>query len=61
MLGASQALMAGIMAMVTGNVYEQFGRLAAFATVAGSMLVLTAVGVWLARDEWSMRRPIATV
>ncbi|WP_420451043.1 MFS transporter [Ilumatobacter sp.] len=59
MLGASQALMAGVMAVVTGSVYEAFGRTTAYAVVAGSMLVLTAVGLWLARSAWSISRPIA--
>ena len=59
MLGASQALMAGITAMVTGEVYERFGRAAAYSVVATAMLTLTAVGLWLARSEWSMRQPVA--
>jgi MFS family permease len=59
MLGASQALMAGVMAMVTGEVYEAYGRTAAYAVVSATMLVLTAVGLWLARDAWSITRPIA--
>ncbi len=58
MLGASQQLMAGIMAVVTGSVYEEFGRTVAYGVVAGSMLVLTAVGLYLARDAWSMSRPV---
>ncbi len=58
MLGASQALMAGVMAMVTGEVYESFGRTAAYSVVAGSMLVLICVGLWLARDAWSITRPL---
>ena len=58
-LGASQALMAGTMAVVTGVVYESFGRTVAYAVVAGSMLVLTALGLWLARDAWSLSRPEA--
>ena len=60
MLGASQALMAGVMAVVTGFVYEEFGRTVAYATVSGSIIVVTAIGLWLARDAWSLSRPIET-
>lgn len=59
MLGASQALMAGVMAVVTGFVYEEFGRTVAYATVAVSIWVVTAIGLWLAKDAWSLNRPIA--
>ncbi len=60
MLGASQALMAGVMAVVTGYVYEHFGRTVAYATVAVAIFTVTAIGLWLAKDAWSIRRPIAT-
>jgi len=58
MLGASQALMAGAMAVVTGYVYENFGRTVAYATVAGAIFIVTAIGLWLAKDAWSLKRPI---
>jgi len=58
MLGASQALMAGVMAVVTGYMYENFGRTVAYTTVAGAIFVVTAIGLWLAKDAWSLRRPI---
>lgn len=57
MLGASQAVMAGVMAVITGVVYETWGRTAAYAVVASTMLVLVAIGLTLARSEWSMRDP----
>lgn len=60
MLGASQAVMAGIMAVVTGVIYESFGRTVAYTVIAAVMLVLTSVGVWLARSEWSLREESAT-
>lgn len=60
MLGASQAVMAGLMAVVTGTVYEEFGRTVAYAVIAGAMVVLTLVGVWLARDAWLLRRPLSS-
>jgi MFS family permease len=58
MLGASQALMAGTMAMVTGYVYENYGRTVAYTTVATMIVVVTAFGLWLARSAWSINRPI---
>jgi MFS family permease len=58
MLGAAQALSAGITAVVTGYVYESFGRTAAYGLIAGSMILLTAVGVYIARDAWTLKRPI---
>lgn len=61
MLGASQALMAGVMAMVTGQVYESYGRTVAYAVVAGSIVGVTAFGLWLAKDALSLRKePAAT-
>ncbi len=58
MLGASQALMAGVMAVVTGYVYENWGRTVAYATVAGAIFVVTAIGLWLAKDAWNLKRPV---
>ena len=60
MLGASQALMAGVMAVVTGYVYEHFGRTVAYGTVACAIAVVTAIGLWLAKDAWSLKRPPAS-
>lgn len=57
-LGASQALMAGVMAMITGEVYEAFGRTVAYTVVAGSIFVLLLIGLFLARDSWSLNRPL---
>lgn len=59
MLGASQAVMAGVMAFVTGYIYEWFGRTAAYSLVAGVMVVLVSIGLWLARDAWSLTRPLS--
>jgi len=47
LLGAAQALGAGITAIVIGAVYEGSGRAAAYGTAAAMMVVLTAIGVWL--------------
>jgi MFS family permease len=57
-LGAAQALSAGIMAVVTATLYENFGRTTAYAICAVVMLGLVATGAWLARSAWSMKRPL---
>ena len=56
-LGAAQALMAGIMAMITGEVYEAYGRTVAYAVVAASIFGLLLLGLFLARASWSLRQP----
>ena len=60
-LGAAQAMAAGAMAVITGALYEASGRVAAYSMCAVVMVVLVAVGIWLARAEWSLKRPIAEV
>jgi len=50
--------MAGVTAVVTGYVYENFGRTAAYTTVASAIFIVTAIGLWLAKDAWSLKRPI---
>ena len=60
-LGASQAIMAGIMAGVTGGIYQHFGRTTAYTVCAIVMLSLIAVGLWLARSAWSLRDPGPTI
>jgi MFS transporter, DHA1 family, tetracycline resistance protein len=57
-LGAAQALSAGIMAVVTATLYDNFGRSTAYAVCAGIMLLLVATGAWLARSAWSLKRPL---
>jgi MFS family permease len=57
-LGAAQALSAGVMAIVTATLYENFGRTTAYAICALVMLCLVATGAWLARSAWSMKRPL---
>ncbi len=58
-LGAGQAIAAGLMAVVTGFLYENFGRTTAYTVCAIVMLVLTGIGAWLARSAWGIKRPIA--
>jgi MFS family permease len=57
-LGGSQALAAGIMAVVTGTLYDEFGRVAAYAVCGAVMLVLVGTGAYLARSAWSLKRPL---
>ncbi|MDX2381538.1 MAG: MFS transporter [Acidimicrobiia bacterium] len=57
--GAGQAIAAGVMAVATGAIYENFGRAPAYIVCAIVMLVLTGLGAWLARSQWNIRRPIA--
>jgi MFS family permease len=57
-LGGAQALAAGIMAVVTGALYDEFGRTVAYAVCAAVMLTLVAIGTWLARSAWSLTRPL---
>jgi MFS family permease len=58
-LGAGQAIAAGLMAVVTGGLYENFGRATAYIVCAIVMLALTGLGALLARSSWGIRRPIA--
>jgi hypothetical protein len=57
-LGGAQALAAGIMAVVTGLLYDEFGRTVAYAVCGTVMVVLVATGAWLARSAWSLTRPL---
>jgi len=57
-LGAAQALSAGIMAVVTAMLYDNFGRPAAYLVCAAVMMGLVAIGAWLARSAWSLKRPL---
>lgn len=55
-LGAAQSVMAGTMAMVTGTLYDQFGRTVAYSVSAGAMVTLIAIGTALARSSWGMNQ-----
>jgi hypothetical protein len=60
-LGAAQAMAAGAMAVVTGALYEASGRVAAYSMCALVMIGLVAGGLWLARSEWGLKRPVVDV
>ena len=59
-VGAAQAVSAGVMAVVTGALYEAYGQATAYAVAAAVMLVMTLAGLWLARSAWDIRRPIGS-
>ncbi len=51
-MGAAQALTAGITAIIVGALYESHGRAVAYGTASAGMIVLVAIAMWLARDFW---------
>lgn len=55
LMGAAQALVAGVAAIIIGAVYDGSGRAAAYAVTAGGMVVMIVVGMALAAPYW--RRP----
>lgn len=57
-LGAAQALSAGVMAIVTATLYDHFGRTTAYFVCAAIMVVLVGTGGWLARSAWTLTRPL---
>jgi len=57
-LGAAQALAAGIMAVVTAALYDSFGRTTAYIACAAVMVTLVAIGSGLARSAWTLKRPL---
>lgn len=63
LLGAGQALTAGITAIIIGAIYDGYGRAPAYLAGAIGILALTAVGMALAVDSWRGRetlRPVTT-
>jgi len=56
LMGAAQALVAGIAAIAVGALYEGSGRATAYTASAAGMLVLTAVGMALAARFWRSGR-----
>jgi MFS family permease len=54
-LGAAQALVAGVMALVTGWLYQGQGRATAYGAAAAAMVVLVVVGLALAGEAGRRR------
>lgn len=52
LLGASQALAAGVAAVMTGAIYQNFGRQPAYTVAAVVMVVLVVIGMGLAAPAW---------
>lgn len=59
-IGAAQAISAGIMAAVTGALYQAFGQATAYVVAAVVMMSMTAAGLWLARSAWGITRPLGS-
>ncbi|NND76149.1 MAG: MFS transporter [Ilumatobacter sp.] len=57
-IGAAQAVSAGVMAAVTGLLYDWSGQTTAYVVAAAVMASMTALGLWLARSALGLRRPI---
>lgn len=60
-LGAGQALSAGLMAVVTGGLYDSFGRAVAYLAAAAAMVGLVFIGMSLAAGTWRRRHRPRTV
>lgn len=54
-LGGLQTLAAGITAPIVGTVYENAGRTTAYTLSAAMMVLLVALGAWLARRSFGLR------
>lgn len=55
LLGGVQTLLAGIVAVLAGVLYENFGRLTAYATASVIMITLIAVALVLSGDQRRLR------
>ncbi len=57
-IGAAQAVSAGVMAGTTGALYDRFGQATAYVVAGVVMATMTATGLWLARSAWGITRPL---
>lgn len=55
LLGGVQTLLAGIVAVLAGVLYENFGRLTAYATASVIMIILIVVALVLSGDQRRLR------
>jgi len=53
-VGAAQAVSAGVMASVTGAIYASYGQAAAYTVAGIVMATMTAGALWLARPAWNL-------
>ena len=56
LIGAAQALAAGLTAGAIGAIYEGSGRATSYTVAAIVMLVFVVAGMWLAKDFWRSNR-----
>lgn len=54
-VGAAQAVSAGIMASATGAIYGAYGQAAAYTVAGIVMFLMTSGAVWLARPAWALK------
>lgn len=54
-IGGAQSLIGGFTAPLIGVIYDHHGRTVGYLCAAAGMVVLTTIGVVLARPVWSMR------
>jgi hypothetical protein len=60
-IGAAQALTAGVTAIVIGAVYDSYGRLAAYGSAGAGILAFACVGMALAWPHRPARGSTMTV
>jgi nitrate/nitrite transporter NarK len=56
LIGAAQALAAGLTAGAIGAIYEGSGRTTSYTVAAIVMIVFVVAGMWLAKDFWRSNR-----
>jgi MFS family permease len=54
-VGAAQAMSAGVMASVTGVIYGTYGQATAYTVAGVVMIVMTSTALWLARPAWGLK------
>jgi len=54
-VGAAQAMSAGVMASVTGVLYGTYGQAVAYTVAGAVMAVMTSAALWLARPAWGLK------
>jgi MFS family permease len=55
LLGGAETLVAGITAIVIGQLYQHFGRTVAYTSCAAAMLILIIAGAVLSGPAWRLR------
>jgi hypothetical protein len=55
LLGGTETLVAGVTAIVIGQLYQHFGRTIAYTSCAAAMLALIITGAVLSGSSWRLR------